>query len=317
MAGLKKVITREQFQQLNNNIMKEMGNNKQEYCNTSHHTLQQAKDRLHALLTRIMMGDVEYILDKALEKSKSKLTTLSNARDQLDNQKKITTSKKAETRRLTYLLEKAKRKLVGSLQEELQHQVDSANVKKDIRKDTIGQLFQFLEQNKLYTPKPEELIDPAIPISVLQSLAKPTLDNLQSVCELMSKSSKASQEEDQATIALEECEKKEYIEIPQTYTRRMADTDDIYLALVDLELDCENIQEEGNIMDYERKARVPSTLHQQRVNNLKNKLDDHQNQVRDIIETAQPTQDSLKQLYGGIGVAQKFISLYKRKYPHY
>ena len=49
----------------------------------------------------------------------------------------------------------------------------------------------------------------------------------------MSKSSKASQEEDQATIALEECEKKEYIKIPQTYTRRMADPDDIYLALVD------------------------------------------------------------------------------------
>ena len=86
----------------------------------------------------------KYILDKALEESKGKLTTLSNARDQLDNQKKITTSKKAERRRLTYLLEKAKRKLAGSLQEELQHQVDSANVKKDIRKDTIGQLFQFL-----------------------------------------------------------------------------------------------------------------------------------------------------------------------------
>ena len=81
----------------------------------------------------------------------------------------------------------------------------------------------------MYTPKPEELIDPAIPISVLQSLAKPTLDNLQSVCELMSKFSKASQEEDQAKIALEECEKKEYIEIPQTYTRRMANTDDILL----------------------------------------------------------------------------------------
>ena len=68
----------------------------------------------------------------------------------------------------------------------------------------------------------------------------------------------------------------------------MADPDDIYLALVDLELDCENIQEEGNIMDYERKARVPSALHQKRVNNLKNKLEDHHNQVRDIIETAQP-----------------------------
>ena len=66
MGRLKKVITREQFQQLNNNIIKETDNNKQEYCNTNHHTLQQAKDKLHALLTRTMMGDVEYILDKAL-----------------------------------------------------------------------------------------------------------------------------------------------------------------------------------------------------------------------------------------------------------
>ena len=111
-----------------------MGNNKQEYCNTDHHTLQQAKDRLHALLTRIMMGDIEYILDKALEESKSKLTTLTNARDQLDNQKKITTSKKAETRRLIYLLEKAKGNLIGSLQEELRYQVNSTDAKKGIRK---------------------------------------------------------------------------------------------------------------------------------------------------------------------------------------
>ena len=61
MGQSKKVITREQFQQLNNNIINEMGNNKQEYCNTDHHTLQQAKDRLHALLTSTMMGNVEYI----------------------------------------------------------------------------------------------------------------------------------------------------------------------------------------------------------------------------------------------------------------
>ena len=59
MGRLEKVITREQFQQLNNNIIKGMDNNKREYCNTDHHTLQQAKDRLHALLTSTMMGDVK------------------------------------------------------------------------------------------------------------------------------------------------------------------------------------------------------------------------------------------------------------------
>ena len=37
----------------------------------------------------------------------------------------------------------------------------------------------------------------------------------------------------------------------------------------------------------------------------------------DIIDTAQPTQDSMNQLYGRIGDAKKFISIYHNKYPHY
>ena len=145
MDHFKKVITSEQFQQLNDDILRGMNINKQEYCNADHHTLQKAKDRLHALLTSTMMGDVEYILDKSLEESKNKLTTLSNAKDQLDNQNKITTSKKAEKRRLIYLLEKAK----GNL-------IDSMDAKKGIRKDTIGQLIQFLGQNELYTPRSDD-----------------------------------------------------------------------------------------------------------------------------------------------------------------
>ena len=56
---LKKVITYEQFQQLNNDIIRGMESNRQEYCKTNHHTLQGAKkNRLHSLLTYIMMRDV-------------------------------------------------------------------------------------------------------------------------------------------------------------------------------------------------------------------------------------------------------------------
>ena len=58
MGRLRKVITNEQFLQLNNDILRGMYINKQEYCNADHHTLQEAKDRLNALLTSIMMGDV-------------------------------------------------------------------------------------------------------------------------------------------------------------------------------------------------------------------------------------------------------------------
>ena len=119
MGHLRKVITSEQFQQLNNDILRGMDINKQEYCNADHHTLQEAKDRLHALLTSIMMGDVGYILDKSIKESKEKMTVLSKARNQLDNQKKITTSKKAEKGKLIYLLETAKRTLIDSLQRDL------------------------------------------------------------------------------------------------------------------------------------------------------------------------------------------------------
>ena len=164
---------------------------------------------------------------KSLKESKDKLTTLSKARDQLDNQKKITTSKKAEKGILLYLLEMAKRTLIDSLQRDLQDQIDSTDAKKRIREDTIKQLIQFLGQNELQVPMSDDWAEPPIPISVLKSLAKSTQENLQSVCELMNKSSRAIQEEDHATVALEECENKEYIDSQQTYTRKMADNNDI------------------------------------------------------------------------------------------
>ena len=59
-----------------------------------HHTLQEEKDRLYALLTNIMMGDVGYILEKSIKESKEKMAILSKERSQLDNQKKIASSKK-------------------------------------------------------------------------------------------------------------------------------------------------------------------------------------------------------------------------------
>ena len=129
------------------------------------------------------------------------------------------------------MLEKAKGTLINSLQQDLQDQIDSTDAKKRIREDTIKQLIQFLGQNELQVPRSDDWAEPAIPISVLQSLAKSTQESLQSVFELMKKSSKAIQEEEHATVALEECEKKEYIDSQQTYTRIMADTDDIYILL--------------------------------------------------------------------------------------
>ena len=138
------------------------------------------------------------------------MAILSKARSQLDNKKKFAISRKAIKNRLIHCLETAKRALVDSLQEELWDQIKSADTKKKFREDTIRQLMGFLSKNELHVPRSDDWTEPAIPISVLQSLAKSTQDNLQTVCGLINKTSKAAQEEEHATLELKNCMENEY-----------------------------------------------------------------------------------------------------------
>ena len=130
-----------------------MNISKKEFCNTDHHTLQEVKDQLHALLTDIMMNDIGYILDKSINESKKEMAKLRKARSQIDNQKKIASSKKANKDRLVQTLEAAKRALVNALQGELWNQIKSADARDKVREDTIRQLIQFLRENELHVPR--------------------------------------------------------------------------------------------------------------------------------------------------------------------
>ena len=214
-------------------------------------------------------------------------------------------------------METAKRALVDTLQGELWDQIESADAKNKVREDTIRQLIRFLRENELHVPRSDGWTEPAIPISVLQALAKSTQDNLQTVCGLINKTSKAAQEEEHATLELKNCMENEYKYSQQTYTRRIADIDNAYLALMDLELDHDIIRKEGNIMDYERKTKVPSALHQKRVNNLRDKLEGHQNVLRNTCNTAQPTQKGMTQLHYRTVNARDFISDMHNKCSRY
>ena len=124
----------------------------------------------------------------------------------------------------------------------------------------------------MHVPKSEDWAEPAIYISVLQSLTKQTQDNLQAVCRLINKTSKASKEEEHANLELDNCE-TEYKDSQETLAHNIADLDQTYIALVDLELDHDNIRKEGNIIEYEKKTEIPNTntLYQERVNNLRDK----------------------------------------------
>ena len=68
MNLLKQAITHEQFQQITNDMLKAMSNEKEDFCKGNYYTLQEAKNQLYALLTDIMMNDTGYIIDQVPSK---------------------------------------------------------------------------------------------------------------------------------------------------------------------------------------------------------------------------------------------------------
>ena len=83
-----------------------------------------------------------------------------------------------------------------------------------------------------------------------------------------------------------------------------------YITLVDLELDHDNIRKEGNIIAYEKKTEIPNTntLYQERVNNLRDKLESCSITLRDTCKVVQPMQKGMTQLQYKTVNARDFIS---------
>ena len=70
-------------------------------------------------------------------------------------------------------------------------------------------------------------------------------------------------------------------------------------------------------MGYEKKTKVPSALYQKRVNNLRDKLEDHRKILRNTCKVVQPTQKGMTQLHYRTVKARDFISEMHDKYSHY
>ena len=66
----------------------------------------------------------------------------------------------------------------------------------------------------------------------------------------MNKTSKAAKEEEHANLKLKNCAENQYKDSQQTYTQNITNINNTYLALLDLELDLDNIRKDGNIMDH-------------------------------------------------------------------
>ena len=96
---------------------------------------------------------------------------------------------------------------------------------------------------------------------------------MHAIYRLTDRASKASEEEEQAKIDLDNCETK-YEEVLGPLLDKMTRVNEAYVTLVDLELDHSNIQKEGNIINYKRKIGIPNhdKLYQERVNSLPGSL---------------------------------------------
>ena len=66
---------------------------------------------------------------------------------------------------------------------------------------------------------------------------------------------------------------------------------------MDLELELDDIRKRGNIIAYEKKARIPDddTLPQDRVNKFEDEVESRRITINDTCKTVQPTQDGIHQ----------------------
>ena len=154
-----------------------------------------------------MVNDARYILDKTIHESK-KMAQLKKIKIWLDNYNSIASSKREHKDRVAKTLEFAKKTLIDTLQEELSNPTESDGEESmdKIREDTIKWLIHFLKEDRLVTTRSENWTEPAIHISVFQSLTKQTQERLHAIYRLTDRASKASEEEEQAKIDLDNCE---------------------------------------------------------------------------------------------------------------
>ena len=168
------------------------------------------------------------------------------------------------------------------------------------------------------TPKSGNRTEPAIYISVLQTLTRQTEDILHAIYRLTDKNSKASEEETQVKLELNSYE-AENEEIHGPLADKVSKQNKRYSTLVDLELDIDDIRKNRNIIVYEKKARAPDddTLSQDRVNNLKGKFESPRITLKDNCKMVQPTQSGIRQLRYRTVTTKDFISDMNDKYSRY
>ena len=177
MNRLKQVVTQKQFQQTTNDIVKTSNNSKEDFCKRNYYSLQDAKARLNALITEIMMCEAGYIIDQAMQEYKTQTTELNQVKTQLDKYTDVANTARSNRDKLIKEIEMAKKTLIETLQEELISQTDTNGEEgqNQTRANTSKCLKNFLKEDEFPTPKSGSRTDQkeqAIYTNELQTLTK-------------------------------------------------------------------------------------------------------------------------------------------------
>ena len=85
MSQLRQAVSHEQYQQITYEILRTIGGKKENFCKGTYYTLQDAKKQLHDLVTKVMMNESEYVIDKTIETPERELTNLKQMKSQVNS----------------------------------------------------------------------------------------------------------------------------------------------------------------------------------------------------------------------------------------
>ena len=193
---LGEALDEEQFRQLIRDIKDLIKNKKDVFCKTNYKKIQEARTKLLAHLTVIMMTEAGFIIYESLEECKRRAQELKKEKDYIEKQEKVINAKMSENDQLVEEVQDTVKEFTEALSMELNSQLkeEQASSKANI----IRFLMDFLTVEKLPDLKTGDRVDPdeqVIYVSELYSLSLHNHEKFHLLAKLMDKALKAVSEE--------------------------------------------------------------------------------------------------------------------------
>ena len=125
-----------------------MNDEKDDFCNGTYYTLQDARNKLYTLLTEILTEEAGYLIDHTIQVSKLEKDEIKKVMGQIDHHTSFVSAIKASRNMLIEESEVVKKELTEAAQEELNGESTGDENKDEIRYDTAYRLLHYMKEEK-------------------------------------------------------------------------------------------------------------------------------------------------------------------------